>query len=80
MYPMTLVPYVVLVILAIVFRRTVPGATISLLGALALGGFGVFTTYTAKDEMTIALLPYVLLAGSGLLLLAQLVMRKWRIG
>ncbi len=39
-------PYVLIVILAIVFRKTVAGATISLIGAVIIGGFGVYVWHT----------------------------------
>jgi len=68
-------PYVVLMILAIVFRKTVAGATISLIGALMIGGFGVFAMYNTPDAMGIGLVPFFLIAGCGVLLLAQLV--RW---
>ena len=66
-------PYVVLMILAIVFRKTVAGATISLIGALLIGVFGVFGTYSTPDALGIGLVPLFLFAGCGVVLLVQLV-------
>jgi hypothetical protein len=76
-YLWTPLPYVVLVILAIVFGKTAPGATISLSGALVLCGFGVFVTFTTRDAMGIAMLPFVLLVGCAVVLLAQLA--RWAV-
>jgi hypothetical protein len=71
------VPYVALVILALVFRKTLSGAVTSLIGAAVLGGWGVYWSYGWRDAMELALLPYTLLAGCGVLLLAQLI--RWAI-
>jgi hypothetical protein len=70
-------PYVALIILALVFRRTFPGAVISLIGALVLGGWGVYWTYGWRDAIELALLPLVLFAGCGVLLLVQLI--RWAV-
>ena len=72
-FPWPVWPYVVLVILAVVFRKTVPGATISLLGTLMIGGYGVFRTYTAAYAKDIGFTPLVLFAGCVVMLLTQLV-------
>ena len=74
-YVWTTLPYVALLILAAAFRKTVPGAMISLIGALMIGGFGVFATYNTRDAMGIGLAPFVLFAGCGVVLLVQLV--RW---
>ena len=74
-YLLTPLPYIVLAILAIIFRRTVAGAAISLIGALVLGGLGVYGMYATPDAMGIGFLPFVLLIGCGVILLAQLVRR-----
>jgi hypothetical protein len=68
-------PYVALVILALVFRTTLPGAMISLIGALVLGAWGVYWSYGARDGIEAAMLPFVLLAGCGIVLLAQMI--RW---
>ena len=52
-FPWPVWPYVVLVILAIIFRKTVQGATISLISSLMIGGYGVFRTYTAASAKDI---------------------------
>ena len=72
-YLLTWLPYVVLALLAILFRGTVTGGTISLIGALVLGGFGIYCMYTAQDALTISFLSFLLLIGCGVILLAQLV-------
>ena len=72
-FPWPVWPYVVLVILAIIFRKTVPGATISLFSALLIGGYGVFRTYTAANAKDIGFTPLVLFIGCVVMLLAQLV-------
>jgi len=74
-FPWPVWPYVVLVILTIIFRKTVTGATISLIGALMIGGYGVFATYTADNAKDIGFTPLVLFAGCVVMLLAQLV--RW---
>ena len=71
-------PYIVLAILAIVFRRTCVGAAISLIGALVLGGLGVYAKlYVAPDAYTVLFLPYILLTGCGVVLFAQWV--RWTV-
>ena len=74
-YLITPLPYIVLAILAIIFRSTVAGAAISLIGALVLGGLGVLGMHATPDAMGIGFLPFVLLIGCGVILLAQLVRR-----
>ncbi len=74
-YLLTPLPYIVLAVLAIIFRSTVGGAAISLIGALVLGGLGVYGMYATTEAMGIALLPLVLLIGCVVILLAQLVRR-----
>ena len=76
-YLLTPLPYVVLLIQSIVFRGTTFGATVSLIGALLLGGVGICVTYTAKDAMSIAMLPFTLCAGCGVVVVTQLV--RWAI-
>jgi hypothetical protein len=75
MYVLAPLPYVALVILGFAFGRTVPGATISLVGTLVLSGFGVYWSYGAEDAISVVLLPFTLLAGCGVLLLVQLIRR-----
>jgi len=72
-FPWPVWPYVALVVLAIIFKKTVLGATISLVGALMIGGYGVFETYTAANAKDIGFTPLVLFAGCVVMLLAQLV-------
>jgi len=72
-YLLTPLPYIVLAILAIIFRSTVAGAAISLIGALVLGALGVYGMYATTDAMGIGILPFALLIGCGVILLAQLV-------
>jgi hypothetical protein len=74
-FPWPVWPYMLLVILAIIFRKTVPGATISLIGALMIGVYGVFRTYTAANAKDIGFTPLVLFAGCVVMLLAQLI--RW---
>jgi len=74
-YLLTPLPYIVLAVLAIIFRSTVGGAAILLIGALVLGGLGVYGMYATTEAMGIALLPLVLLIGCVVILLAQLVRR-----
>jgi hypothetical protein len=74
-YVMAPMPYLALLILALVFRRTLPGAVISLIGALLLSGWGVYWSYGWRDASELALLPYIMLAGCGTVLLAQLI--RW---
>ena len=76
-FPWPVWPYVALVILAIIFRKTVPGTTISLIGALMIGVYGVFRTYTAANAKDIGFTPLVLFAGCMVVLLAQLV--RWAV-
>jgi hypothetical protein len=71
------VPYVALVILALVFRRTLPGAVIALIGTLVLSGWGVYWSYNWRDAIELAFLPYTLLAGCGVVVLAQLL--RWAV-
>jgi hypothetical protein len=68
-------PYALLMILAIVFRQTDAGAGISLIGALLIGGLGVFAMYNTLDAMGVGFIPLYLFACCGLVLLAQLV--RW---
>lgn len=79
-YLLTPLPYIVLAILAIIFRSTVAGAAISLIGALVLGGLGVYGMYATPDAMGIGFLPFVLLIGCGVILLAQWVRRAIMLG
>lgn len=76
-YLIQALPYVLLIILGIVFGGTVSGATISLIAALVLGGFGTFVIYTAGGEIDDIgiLVPIVLFPGCGLVLLVHLV--RW---
>ena len=74
-FPWPVWPYVFLVILAIIFRKTVPGATISLIGSLMIGSCGVARTYTAANAKDIGFTPLVLFVGCVVMLLAQLV--RW---
>ena len=79
-YLLTPLPYIVLIILVIIFRSTVADAAISLIGALVLGGLGIYEMYSAPDAMGIEILPFVLLIGCGVILLAQFVRRATMLG
>lgn len=72
-YALTPLPYVVLVVIALIFGRTVAGATISLTGAAVLATWGVYSFYSMEDAIGILLLPFALLGGCGLVLVAQLI-------
>ena len=52
-------------------------AVISLIAAVVLGGWGMYWSYVWRDAIEVALLPYTLLAGCGVVLLAQLI--RWAI-
>ncbi len=70
-------PYVLIVILAIVFRKTVAGATISLIGAVIIGGFGVYAWHTMPLADAVFAPPFLSVVGCGTVLLLQLVRWVW---
>lgn len=73
-YVIQAVPYLSLIVLTILFRRSIGGATISLISALMLGLFGVFVVYTAGGEIDIiGVTPLALFVGCGLVVVVQLI-------
>jgi hypothetical protein len=71
-YVWVVVPHVVMMILAISFRKTLVGAMISLTGAVIVGAGGHVLTYSNRDAIGVGLAPFILLAGCGVVLLLQL--------